>query len=72
MKKHKLSPPDSRFVTVEDLAQMLSVCQQTVRNMAKRGQLPRPAYLSKKCVRWYRGDVERWINNLARQEGVRA
>lgn len=56
-------PPS--FVSCATLARELDVSETTVYEMVRRGILPKPAPLSKGCVRWRWADVEQAIGSLA-------
>ena len=53
-----------RLLTAEDIAAMLSLKVQTVYTMARRGELEK-VKLSRKCLRFRAGDVERFIERKA-------
>lgn len=62
-----IQPADSSrdFYSPEELAEALGVCSRTVKNMAKRGQLPRPMIRAGKVVRWHRRQFEILAEKIA-------
>ena len=46
-------------LTVGDVAELLAVCEKTVIDMAKKGELP--AFRVRSRFKFRREDVERWI-----------
>jgi excisionase family DNA binding protein len=53
-----------RLLKAEDIAIMLGLKVQTVYTMARRGELQK-VKLSRKCLRFRAGDVERFIERKA-------
>ncbi len=54
------SAADAALLTVDDVAELLSVSPRTVRRMADSGAMPRPLKLAS-LVRWRRSDIDRWL-----------
>jgi excisionase family DNA binding protein len=55
---------ENRLLTAEDIAVMLGLKVQTVYTMARRGELEK-VKLSRRCLRFRAGDVERFIERKA-------
>jgi hypothetical protein len=55
------------FVTVQQLADWLQCCPQTVRNWSRRGVLPPPLALSKRKQLWDTEAVRRALVRLQEQ-----
>ena len=55
------------LITVKEVAARLSVTARTVWRWVAQGKLPRPLRLSAGCVRWWSGDVERFLEALSRE-----
>jgi prophage regulatory protein len=55
------------MLTVNDVARRLKVGVRTVWRWLALGRLPRPLRFSAVCVRWRAVDVERFLEELARQ-----
>jgi len=54
--------PARKLLSIDDVAKMLAVCPNTVRNLTDRGDLPSPIRLGR-AVRYRLADVEAWIAN---------
>jgi len=50
-------PPASEFLTVEDVAAMLSVSVRTVWRLAESGGIPAPKRFSRRIIRWNRKEL---------------
>jgi prophage regulatory protein len=55
------------LLSVKEVAVRLSIAPRTVWRWASQGRLPRPLRLSPGCVRWWSGDVDRFLDALERE-----
>ncbi len=50
------------FLTVKDVAELLSVAPRTVWRWARDGQFPAPVHLGRKTTRWRASDVQAYLD----------
>jgi predicted DNA-binding transcriptional regulator AlpA len=55
------------FLTVDEVADRLRVGKRTVWRWVARGSMPQPLRFSTICVRWRIADIDRFIEEVARQ-----
>jgi excisionase family DNA binding protein len=58
-----------QLLTIRDIAQVLNVSEGTVRNLVKKGELPRARKVNGRLARWHRADVEAYLAKLRWGEG---
>jgi prophage regulatory protein len=52
------------LLTVEDVAELLSIAPRTVFRWARERKLPRPVRLSRRAVRWRASAIQAYIDRL--------
>lgn len=52
-----------QIIRPKELASLLKVARQTVRNMEKRGELPKRKKFGNRCVGWMQSDIEEWMES---------
>lgn len=60
------------WLTAVEVAARLRVTQNTVYTLNKRGLLPQPVSFGRRCLRWRKADVERFIAEKARAAQIEA
>jgi prophage regulatory protein len=61
-------PTDGQeLLSAKEVASRLSVTSRTVWRWVAQGKLPRPLRLSRACSRWRSGDLEYFLEALARE-----
>jgi predicted DNA-binding transcriptional regulator AlpA len=58
--------PDTSFVNVKTVAQVLGVSVGSVWRYTKDGVLPAPVKLSANTTRWQVGNLRRWMAGMAK------
>jgi excisionase family DNA binding protein len=63
-----MAQPDEgqELLSAKEVASRLSVTSRTVWRWVSQGKLPQPLRLSRACVRWRSGDLEHFLEALAR------
>lgn len=51
-----------RLMSSREVADYLSISTATVRNLARKGDLPAPVYITPHQPRWERAAVDHWID----------
>lgn len=54
------APPVALLLDAREAAQALSVCERTLRDLAKRGEI-HPVRIGRRCVRYSVADLQAWI-----------
>jgi len=54
------------LLTVDDVAELLSVCVRTVWQKVSNGSLPKPVCLSPQIRRWRASEIQAYIDKLPR------
>jgi excisionase family DNA binding protein len=57
-----------RLLTIEDIAEMLSVSETTVRKLVKDKELAAPRKVAGRSARWFPEDVEDYLTKLRLQK----
>jgi excisionase family DNA binding protein len=58
------SAAPEQLLTVEEVADLLKVCQRTVWRWVAQGRLPAPLRCSRRCVRWRASAVRAHLETL--------
>jgi excisionase family DNA binding protein len=60
---HEAAPSFGRFLTIDQVAALLSVCRRTIQREIQRGRFPQPAKIGR-SVRFSLQDVEAYAQSL--------
>jgi excisionase family DNA binding protein len=70
----ELSPPKSiasRLIDVQEVAELLGVCERTVWRRVEDGDIPQPIYIGR-LAKWRLGDIEEFISQKFHEANSKA
>ena len=55
-----------RLLDIRQLSELLAISRAKIWGDIKANKLPKPIYLGRRSARWRLGDIEKYINKLAK------
>jgi predicted DNA-binding transcriptional regulator AlpA len=61
---------DARYVSAEEIAEIVPYSARQIRRLAESGGFPRPVQFGERKVLWVRAEVEAWLRSKEEEKGM--